>query len=99
MVAEPNGTDVPFTIGTVLGYVASPGSGTVNVQGRSAAVPVSFTVLSPPPTIVSLVVTALVGLGSRLQVSTTVSGGLAPITFRYSGLPPGCAPANASNLS
>jgi hypothetical protein len=37
--------------------------------------------------------------GDSLTLATTIGGGIAPYSFNYTGLPPGCRTANASTLS
>jgi PKD repeat protein len=42
---------------------------------------------------------AVLEAGQSLSLRTSFSGGMAPYTFTWSGLPPGCLSANASTLS
>ena len=57
-------------------------------------------VVNPRPTAHPLLIApSLIDLGSTVVVGTNVSGGTAPFSFVYSGLPPGCASVSTSNLS
>ncbi len=52
------------------------------------------------PTIVSFTATRVVlDVGMSTNLTVTTSGGTAPLSFAYSGLPTGCSSANASTLT
>ena len=52
------------------------------------------------PSVVALDATpGQLSLGSSLQITGVVSGGVAPFTYNFSGLPAGCAPLDQPSLS
>ncbi len=75
----------------------------VSVAISGAASPLTATVLlvvNPDPRIQSFTADpALFELGNGTTLSVAVSGGTAPFTYLYSGLPPGCTSANTVPLT
>lgn len=71
--------------------------------GGSASSNLTLTVLVPPaapPVITALRASpAAVPVGTELNLSLTVAGGLPPLAYRYNGLPPGCASADRATLT
>ena len=71
--------------------------------GLSATGSAALMVL-PPPTLGTFQISQFsvapseVAVGGTIVVSTVTSGGLAPISFNYSGLPKGCSSLNASGF-
>ncbi len=56
-------------------------------------------VTNSPPSITTFQATPSSFLvGAQLSLKVTVQGGVAPLTYAYVGLPPGCASVNASSL-
>ncbi len=95
---EPNGT-YAFTVGAVAGYSPVPASGSVDVKGGSVTRPIEFSPTQPSPTISSfLAVPPQLILGGSATLEVTVSGGLAPLSYAYTQLPPGCATVNTPAL-
>ncbi len=52
----------------------------------------------PDPSLSASSATALVSTGGTLSLDATLTGGIAPFTIAWQGLPPGCAPGNATAL-
>ncbi len=73
----------------------------VNVTDSVAVEVSNSTVLTVEPLLTaSLVATpSTISIGAESTVVVTVSGGVAPFTYVYSGLPTGCATENASSLA
>lgn len=46
-----------------------------------------------------LISPSLIDLGSAVQLQTDVSGGTPPLSFRWAGLPSGCAPESSATLA
>lgn len=81
---------LPGTYGASVGVTDANGytggaSLTLTVAARLAVANLSA---SPSP----------IELGTNLTISVRVTGGVAPFMYYYSGLPPGCAGANVSEL-
>lgn len=73
----------------------------VDSLGKSATGKLNLTVTSSStaPTITSFVAAPNpVDSGAATTITTTVTGGVTPYTFVYSGLPSGCTTANSSSL-
>ncbi len=71
-------------------------------SGNSATVTLTLVVTPAPAGPVITGFTAMpnpVGVGGTTVFRVNTTGGTAPLTFTYSGLPPGCASANLSQLS
>ena len=96
--SEPNGS-YSFTVGAVSGFSATPASGSVTVNGGPVDQPISFA-SRPGPLSVTLTasVSSLV-VNDTTTLTATPSGGVAPFTFVWEGLPGGCQSANTSTLS
>lgn len=96
--SEPDGS-YAFTVGTVLGYSASPNSGSAVVSGGPFQQTIVFKLgvvalsveLSASPTSLTL--------GNSTTITTTTSGGSPPFTYVYGGLPSGCVSENVSSFS
>ncbi len=96
--SEPNGT-VSFTVGSVTGYTSNPAFGTIAVHGQAISTAITFSPTSVGPTIDSFVVSAsTITTGESVTFTATASGGTAPRTYAYTGLPAGCASADTSAL-
>ncbi|MCI4320578.1 MAG: PKD domain-containing protein [Thermoplasmata archaeon] len=90
--------------------LANPGhgyltSGTFNVHvrvndsgGDSAAQNISI-VVNPALSLGLSVSNTNVLLGRSLSITAATSGGVGPLAYSYWGLPPGCAPVDAANLT
>ena len=92
---EVNGT-YAFTVTPVSGYTSSPASGSVMIDGAAKTESITFAA-AVSPLLVSLTATpATLDVGSSTTVTATVSGGSAPYTYAYSGLPAGCASTASS---
>lgn len=95
----PNGTYL-FTVVAVVGYSASPVSGSVTVSGPTTRA-IVFSNTTPPA---SLTVTLTadpsnVTTDTATLLTAHTVGGVSPYRYVYSGLPPGCSAMNASSLS
>src|SRR6266568_3599353 len=99
MFSEPNGTYM-YTVGSPTGYRANPPSGTIPVNGQDVSKAITFSAISAGPTISAFTVSAsTITLGSSVTFATTATGGTAPLTYGYAGLPSGCSSVNASTLT
>lgn len=66
----------------------------------SPADEVNVSSTAPPPTITSFTISpSIVKVGSNVSFLTSVSGGIYPITFVYTGLPPGCSSSDQNAFS
>ncbi len=77
---------------------------TVEVSQSGGGSTSAMTTLTVQPPVGPLGVTvqadpSVIGLGASTTITATVSGGVAPYTYVYSGLPTGCTSANASTLA
>ncbi len=96
--SEPNGT-YSFTVAPVLGYSANPSQGTVHVAGAGVNEPIGFTAI-PAPSVTSFGSSAAsITLGESVTFAVTVTGGAAPLTYTYTGLPGGCDSQNVASLT
>jgi YVTN family beta-propeller protein len=95
--AEANGSHL-FTVGSVSSFSATPASGAVVVAGGPVTQNVTFS--HAPAALTALLVAspASVPVGRLSDLTTTTSGGTPPFTYRYQGLPGGCATQNLSTL-
>ncbi len=80
------------------------GSGTVTLtvtdsNGVSADSSRPFTIDPPPQVNAPTVSPGSVTVGESVTFSVVASGGSGSFTYRWSGLPPGCAPVNASTVA
>lgn len=92
-----NWTCTPVAAGnySITLHVVDGGGSTTSAQA-----PLTVTPQSGGPVITSFVATPdPVGQGTNITIRTTVSGGKAPLSYLYSGLPPGCYNTNASAIS
>jgi YVTN family beta-propeller protein len=91
----------PYTIGTVPGYTSDPANGTVRVSGAPVQVAVTFTAGGAGPLrILSFLVTpSTLSVGATVSVLVTTSGGIGPLTYRYSGFPAGCSMPDLASWS
>ncbi|MFI5414640.1 MAG: hypothetical protein ACHQ16_03120, partial [Candidatus Lutacidiplasmatales archaeon] len=94
---EPNGA-YPFLVGSPVGFSGSPGTGSVPVSGGPASRSIVFVAVPPGLTVSLVIAPSSVAVGSSSTISTTASGGVSPYSYSYSGLPPGCASANAATI-
>ena len=70
------------------------------VAGSSGTVTVVVTGGSPPPQILGFTASPNPDtLGTQVNLTTVLTGGYAPVSYRYLGLPPGCASGSLSTLS
>jgi len=93
---DPNGT-WPFSVGSVSGYSAAPASGSVTVNGAPAQQGIRFTAGVALLTVDLTVIPSKIRLGNSTVLTATVSGGVPPVSYDYSGLPTGCATQNSSS--
>jgi len=93
---DPNGT-WSFSVGTVTGYSANPPSGSVQVQGKAVGATITFTAVSAPISVRLAIDPSTVKVGGTATIQSIVSGGVAPDSYRYSGLPSGCSTENLSS--
>ncbi len=97
--SEPNWT-YAYTVASVAGYTASPASGTITVNGQLTSKVITFSATSSGPTISSFTVsTSTTTVGTSVTFTATATGGMAPLTYAYTGLPAGCSSANTSALT
>jgi large repetitive protein len=85
----PNGATGPYTISVTVtdsvgGKVTGSATLTVNAQPQ-------VTAFTATPT--------LLDVGQNLSLLATVTGGTAPLTFVYTGLPTGCVSMSVANLT
>lgn len=84
---------------------AVTGTFTVNLTvidstGYSSGPTATQLVVNPRPQIIGLALTpATLDAGQRFTLVTTVANGTGPVTYGYSGLPPGCAPSATPSLT
>ncbi|MCI4342032.1 MAG: YncE family protein [Thermoplasmata archaeon] len=95
--SEPN-SSYPFSVGTVVGYRSSPQNGSVTVAGAAQSRTIDFTANSAALSVALSAAPPQLVLGNETNLSATVSGGVAPFTLQYSGLPGGCTSHNVSPL-
>jgi YVTN family beta-propeller protein len=96
--SEPNG-NYSFSVGSVQGYSASPGSGPVNVSGMNRSVSIVFMAVGGPFSVSLAADPASLTLRNTTVLTSTVVGGTSPYTFVYTGLPTGCLTGNTAQLS
>jgi hypothetical protein len=75
---------------------------TVNVTDAAGAFGLSSVpvLVNPLPSIVGFVVApSTIELGQNLTFSVNATGGTGPLTYNYSGMPPGCTSQNASSFT
>jgi hypothetical protein len=96
---ETNGT-YGYSVSPVNGYTSSPASGNFSIAGADLSVPVDFQTIAPSPVIegFSANPSGEISLGNATELSVQVSGGASPLSYQYSGLPPGCVSTNGSTL-
>ncbi|MGA8664417.1 MAG: hypothetical protein WB809_05045 [Thermoplasmata archaeon] len=94
----PNGT-YTFTVGTVTGYSASPSSSSVVVAGLPAYQPITFSAGVSPLSASLTADPANLTLGESTALTTSTTGGTAPYSYVYTGLPAGCATSSVIALS
>jgi YVTN family beta-propeller protein len=95
---EGNGS-YSFTVGAVSGYASSPSSGTLPVAGVAVVQDIVFSTQGPTLAATLSATPASVAVGSTSVLATTASGGAPPYSYVYSGLPTGCATANAASVN
>jgi YVTN family beta-propeller protein len=96
---SPNGT-YPFTIGTPLGWEATPSDGTSVVDGSNLTVSVQFVFPLPSAPVILLFQASAPSIAVNSSVMWTVEAeGSGPLTYSYGGLPPGCRSENLSTWS
>jgi YVTN family beta-propeller protein len=96
--SEPNGS-YSFSVGTVVGYSASPSSGAVDVSGAPFPQTVTFTAGTEALSVQLVANPARITLGNATSFTASTSGGVPPLSYVYAGLPGGCPTQNASLLS
>ena len=96
--SETNGT-YAYTVGAVTDYTARPSAGSVTVNGGPAAQPIAFTVGIAALSVTLVASPSSIVTGNETNFTATVSGGVAPYTLSYSGLPGGCTSGNTTALA
>jgi hypothetical protein len=71
-----------FTVGSVPGYVASPSSGTVTVNGTNASVQITFTVKAALSVTISPT-SVTMDVGQSKTFTASASGGTPPYTYQW----------------
>lgn len=96
-----NGSTVPFTVLIPADYFANPASGNVSPTGAVTTETILFgSATAAAPSVASFVASpSPVVVDHPVHLAVSVSGGAAPLSFAYAGLPAGCASANASQLN
>ncbi len=92
-VAPSSSTEYCYSVGdTSQGLPANHMTSNVDLVTVSSSPPLpvitSFTIIPSP-----------VSVNTKVNVSLVVSGGLYPLSFSYTGLPPGCASVNSSSFT
>jgi hypothetical protein len=88
----------PFSIPSVTGYSAAPSAGTLPVSGAPATQPIAFTAVSGTLTVTLTATPSTVTLGNGTRLTASVTGGVAPFAYAYTGLPEGCTTVNSSSF-
>jgi hypothetical protein len=93
------GSNVTVTVGSSPGIVELYLNGTLNGTTK-ASNPVPITILPPVLAVTSFTASPNPTEAQELtSFSAAVTGGTAPYSFAYSGLPPGCSSTNSSQFS
>lgn len=90
-------TCAPTSLGTyVVGVYVSDSDG----HGIESSLVLTVVAATPAPSIRSFTATpSSLGIGSSTQFAVQASGGTAPLTYAYAGLPGGCFGSNSSSLT
>jgi hypothetical protein len=70
----------------------------IDAFGETAVANLSI-VVNPLPSLAVSVTPTAGPLGTDVTITATASGGTGPLSFNYSGLPPGCPPSVATSLT
>jgi YVTN family beta-propeller protein len=96
--AEPNGS-YSFTVGTVVGYSASPNSGSAHVTGGPFNQVINFTAGTVALSVKLTANPSSISLGNSTILTATTSGGTPPFAYAYTDLPTGCTSQNTSSFT
>jgi YVTN family beta-propeller protein len=89
-----------FSVTAITGYTDAPASGTILVDGGPAGQGIQFTAIAIASLAASLEISpSTVELGASALVVTTATGGTAPYSYAYAGLPGGCTSSDAEQIS
>ncbi len=95
--ANASGAVVTHTYATPGRYTATVAL--TDAYGASAGASELVAVSPPPLSLAGTAVPATVSVGVVTLLETSVQGGVAPYTYNWSGLPPGCPSAAVENYS
>lgn len=96
---EPNGT-YSYTVSSVPGYMDTPASGTITVNGYDVTKAITFSIARSAPTISTFSASpSTITLGSSVRFTVTATGGTGGLTYAYADLPSGCSSGNVSALT
>jgi YVTN family beta-propeller protein len=88
-----------YSVGVPNGYTAAPSKGVVNVSGHPNGTAIVFTANQTAALAATLAVApGNVTLGASGTFTTTATGGTAPYSYQYAGLPTGCTSASVPSL-
>jgi hypothetical protein len=95
--ASSNASEVNCTPSTAAQYDVS--SIAMDVTGDAESSPVLIIAVAPSLNVSKFTASpSSVGAGSGLRISATITGGTPPLSYNYSGLPPGCVTENQSTF-
>lgn len=93
-----NTTGYAFSVTTAAGYMASPATGTVAVNGANVTQNITFQQYRGPTILGFNATPNPVGVGHTTTLGVFATGLLGTFVYTYTGLPPGCATADFSSL-